>query len=61
MTKLVSISTDSTGRFIAVDEEGNVWRGETKRDRGAEEYISWHRLPSEFAASDAVASEARWR
>ena len=53
MARLVSVSTDSTGRFIAVDEDGKLWRGETKRDQrgdmGGEEYVSWRRLPSEFS------------
>ena len=48
MTKLVSISTDSTGRLIALDEDGHVWRGEIKRDWSNEEYVSWRQLPSEF-------------
>jgi hypothetical protein len=35
MPTLISISSDSTGRtFVAVDNAGDVWRGEVKRDRG---------------------------
>jgi hypothetical protein len=48
MARLVSVPTGSTGRFIEVDDDGHVWRGETKRDREGAEYVSWRRLPSEF-------------
>jgi len=47
---LVSIAPDGSGRYIAVDEQGEVWRGESKRSRGDgdEEYISWRRMRSEL-------------
>jgi hypothetical protein len=55
MPKLISISTDSTGRFVAVDEDGSVWRGETKRDRhSGAEYVFWRRLPSEFQETEII-------
>ena len=50
MPKLIHVSTDTGGRtFIGVDEEGDVWRGQIERDRiGADEYIAWKRIRSEF-------------
>jgi hypothetical protein len=48
MARLVNASTDSMGQFVGVDEDGHVWLGEMKRDRGGWEYISWRRPPSEF-------------
>ena len=51
MPKLVQISPESAGNrnLIAVDKEGEVWRGDIKRDRiGQEEYIEWRRIRSDF-------------
>jgi hypothetical protein len=51
MPKLIQISADSTRsrNFIAIDEEGEVWRGEIKPpDRSGQEYVEWKRIRSEF-------------
>ena len=49
MPTLITISPDATGRFLGVDDEGEVWRGELKRDRsGGGEYIDWKHLRSQF-------------
>jgi hypothetical protein len=46
--KLVQISPERAGNrnLIAFDEEGEVWRGDIKRDGiGREEYIEWRPHP----------------
>ena len=49
MPRIIQITRDGAGRYVAVDRDGNLWRGETKRQRnGDEEYIVWKPLPSEF-------------
>jgi hypothetical protein len=48
MPTLISISPDGAGRFIGVDDEGQVWRGEMKRDPSDGEYIDWKSVRSEF-------------
>ena len=49
MPRLLDIAPDGGGRYIAVDRDGQVWRGETKRAKtGGEEYIVWKPLPCEF-------------
>ena len=51
MPTLVHISADG-GRsktFIAVDDAGEVWRGEIKAEKSGEEYIVWRRIRSEFS------------
>jgi hypothetical protein len=48
MPTLISISPDGAGRFIGVDDEGQVWRGEVKRERSDGEYIDWRSVRSEF-------------
>jgi hypothetical protein len=48
MPTLISISPDGAGRFIAVDDDGQVWRGEVKRERSDGEYIDWKSVRSEF-------------
>jgi len=48
MATLISISADGAGRFVGVDDEGHVWRGEVKRERGDGEYIDWKPIRSEF-------------
>lgn len=49
MPRLLDVAPDGGGRYIAVDREGQVWRGETKRAKGSgEEYIAWKPIPCEF-------------
>lgn len=49
MPKLVQVSADTGGRnLIAVDEEGEIWRGEIKRDRSGGDYVEWNYIRSEF-------------
>jgi hypothetical protein len=49
MPKIVHIAPDGGGRYIAVDRDGDLWRGETRRRKeGDEEYIQWRPLPCEF-------------
>jgi hypothetical protein len=49
MPKIVQIAPDGSGRYIAVDRDGDLWRGETRRRRERdEEYIQWRPLPVEF-------------
>jgi hypothetical protein len=51
MPRLVQVSAYSTTlrKFIAIDREGEVWRGETKKEgKSGQEYIEWKRIPSEF-------------
>jgi hypothetical protein len=49
MPRLLQASPDGGGRYIAVDRDGQVWRGDTKRSKpdGAE-YIAWTPMYSEF-------------
>lgn len=48
MPRIIQLSPDGGGRYIAVDREGQVWRGETKQPKGGgEEYIVWKPLHSE--------------
>ena len=49
MPRIIQLSPDGGGRYIAVDHEAQVWRGETKRPTsGGEEYIVWKPRHSEF-------------
>ncbi|HEY7652694.1 MAG TPA: hypothetical protein VIG07_07725 [Methylomirabilota bacterium] len=49
MPRLLQVSPDGGGRYIAVDGDGQVWRGETKRGKTSEEeYVAWKPLRSEF-------------
>jgi len=50
MPRIIQVSPDGGGRYIAVDRDGQVWRGETKRRKTGEgqEYITWKPLESEF-------------
>jgi hypothetical protein len=50
MPRLIQVSADSTTlrNFIAIDREGEVWRGETKQGKSGQEYIEWKRIRSEF-------------
>lgn len=45
---LIHVSADAQGRLIAVDSDGEVWRGQVKRDRDGSEYVTWKRMRSEF-------------
>jgi hypothetical protein len=49
MPRIIQLAPDGGGRYIAVDRDGQVWRGETKHSKpdGAE-FIAWVPLPSEF-------------
>jgi hypothetical protein len=48
MPTLISISPDGASRFVGVDDEGEVWRGELKSDPSDGEYINWKPVRSEF-------------
>jgi hypothetical protein len=49
MPRIAQLAPDGSGRYIAVDRDGELWRGETKRQKeGGEEYIQWKPLPSQF-------------
>jgi hypothetical protein len=49
MPRIIQLTPDGGGRYIAVDRDGDLWRGETKRQKdGGEEYIQWKPLPSQF-------------
>ena len=53
MPRIIQLAPDGSGRYIAVDRDGDLWRGETKRQKaGGEEYIQWKPLPSEFPRDD---------
>jgi hypothetical protein len=47
--RITQLAPVGSGRYIAVDRDGELWRGETKRQKeGGEEYIQWKPLPSQF-------------
>jgi hypothetical protein len=49
MPRIIQLAPDGGGRYIAVDRDGDLWRGETKRQKdGDQEYIQWKPLPSQF-------------
>jgi len=49
MPRIIQVTPDGGGRYIAVDRDGELWRGETKRQEdGGAEYIAWKPLHSEF-------------
>ena len=49
MPRIIQLTPDGGGRYIAVDRGGDLWRGETKRQtRGGEEHIEWKPLPAQF-------------
>jgi hypothetical protein len=41
MPTLISISADGAGRFVGIDHEGQIWRGQVKHERSDGEYIDW--------------------
>jgi hypothetical protein len=49
MPRIIQLAPDGGGCYIAVDRDGELWRGETKRHKeGGEEYIHWKPLPAQF-------------
>jgi hypothetical protein len=48
MPTLISISADGAGRFVGIDHEGQIWRGQVKHERSDGEYIDWRPIRSEF-------------
>ena len=49
MPRIIQLAPDGGGRYIAVDRDRDLWRGETKRQKdGGEECIQWMPLPSKF-------------
>lgn len=49
MPRIIQLAPDGGGRYIAVDRDGELWRGETMRQKdGGQEYIQWKPLPSQF-------------
>ena len=65
MPRIIQLTPDGGGRYIAVDRDGDLWRGETKRQKdGGEEYILWSRCPRSsrgIADRRADVSAMRWR
>jgi hypothetical protein len=49
MPRIIQLTPDGGGRYIAVDRDGDLWRGEAKRRAsGDQEYIARKPLASEF-------------
>ena len=49
MPRILQVAPDGGGRYIAVDRDGDLWRGETMRQKdGGQEYIQRKPLPSQF-------------
>ena len=49
MPRIIQLTPAGGGRYIAVDRDGDLWRGETKRQTsGGQEYIEWKPLPAQF-------------
>jgi hypothetical protein len=49
MPRIIQLAPDGGGRYIAVDRDGDLWRGETMRQKdGGQEFIQWKPLPSQF-------------
>ena len=53
MPRIIQLAPDGGGRYIAVDRDGELWRGETMRQKdGGQEYIQWKPLPSRFPSDN---------
>jgi hypothetical protein len=53
MPRIVQLAPDGGGRYIAVDWDGELWRGETMRQKdGGHEYIHWKPQPSQFPSDN---------
>jgi hypothetical protein len=53
MPRIIQLAPDGGGRYIAVDRDGDLWRGETVRQKdGGQEYIQWKPLPSQFPSEN---------
>ena len=49
MPRIIQLEPDGGGRYIAIDQDGEIWRGQLRRNKpDREEYIAWTPLPSEF-------------
>ena len=49
MPRIIQLTPAGGGRYIAVDRDGDLWWGETKRHTsGGQEYIEWKPLPAQF-------------
>ena len=48
MPRIIQLAPDGGGRYIAVDRDGDLWRGETKHQRDGGECIEWTPLSSQF-------------
>ncbi len=49
MPRLLQVAPDGGGRYIAVDRDGQIWRGEAKRSKpDGTEFIAWTPMRSEF-------------
>ncbi len=49
MPRIIQLAPNGGGRYPAVDRDGDLWRGETMRQRdGRQESIRWNPLPSQF-------------
>ena len=53
MPRIIQLAPDGGGRYIAVDWDGELWRGETMRQKdGGQEYIRWKPQPSQFPSDN---------
>ena len=49
MPRIIQLAPDGGGGHIVVDRGGDLWRGETMRQKdGRQESIRWNPLPSQF-------------
>jgi hypothetical protein len=48
MPRIIQLAPDGGGRHIVVDRSGDLWRGETMRQKGGQESIRCNPLPSQF-------------
>jgi hypothetical protein len=51
MPKLISIAIESAGRYVAVDSESHLWRGQIVTKVGSPSAVKWAPLASEFPGS----------
>jgi hypothetical protein len=49
MSRIIQLAPDGGGRYLAVDRDGDLWRGEPMRQKdGGQECIQWKPLLSQF-------------
>jgi hypothetical protein len=47
MPKLISIAVESPRHYIALDSEGQVWKGRVATKRGGPSVVTWKLITSE--------------